>query len=73
MPETKTTFYTEADLPLATEDKTVTIELEHGVEVERRVFAGQRVPPDLIDAYKDVAGDKPAAKKTTRSTSQSEA
>lgn len=45
------TFYTESDLPLADRDCVVTQIIEHGVEINRKVFAGQRVPPDLIDAY----------------------
>jgi hypothetical protein len=51
-----TTFYTEADLPLATEDVVVTKTIDHGVEVEHKVFAGTRVPADLVDAWREQTG-----------------
>lgn len=60
MPETKKVFYTEADLPLADKDTTVKQKIQHGVEIERKVFAGTRVPPDLIDAYNEATGTTPA-------------
>jgi hypothetical protein len=49
----------------ATEDRTVTQIIEHGVEVQRKVFAGEMVPPDLIEAYEKAGAKsftKPAGK-----------
>lgn len=46
------TFYNEADLPIAPDDATVTLTLEHGVEVQRKIKAGDRVPVDLVDAWR---------------------
>jgi hypothetical protein len=51
-------WYSEADLPLAKEDMTVQIEVA-GVMVDRKIVAGTRVPPDLIDAY-EAGGTAPA-------------
>ncbi len=62
------TFYTESDLPLADRDQVVTQVIEHGVEINRKVFAGQRVPPDLIEAYEaanSTSKSKPAAKRAS--------
>ncbi len=47
---------------IATEDRVLTQILQHGVEVQRKVFAGQDVPPDLREAY--AAASKPAAKRS---------
>lgn len=47
---------------LAKEDRIVTETLEHGVEVQRLVFAGQAIPPNLVEAYNDATGDKAATK-----------
>ena len=51
------TFYTESDLPLAKQDAIVDQVLDHGVTVQRKIIAGTRVPPDLIDAYAEKTGD----------------
>lgn len=50
-------WFSEADLPLAKEDRTVEVEVA-GVMVQRKIIAGTRVPPDLIEAYE--AGSAPA-------------
>lgn len=50
------TFYTEADLPLATETVTITVELDHGVEVQRKIMEGTRVPADLVEAWREQTG-----------------
>ena len=42
----------------AKEDKTVTQVIEHGVEIERKIFAGDLVPPDLVDAYNGVTPER---------------
>lgn len=55
------TIYNQSDLPLCRDDIVVKQILDHGVEVERKLFAGQRVPADLIDAYKTATGEPPAA------------
>lgn len=51
-------WFSEADLPLAKEDRTVEVEVA-GVMVQRKIIAGTRVPPDLIEAYE--AGESPAS------------
>jgi hypothetical protein len=69
-------WFSETDLPLAKEDRTVTIEVA-GVDVERKVIAGTHVPPDLIEAY-EAAGGKadtsspPAVGPRSRRTAASE-
>jgi hypothetical protein len=55
MADVDKTWFSETDLPLAEEDRTVTIEVA-GVKVERKVVAGTRVPPDLIEAYTIAGG-----------------
>lgn len=53
-------WFSEADLPLAKEDRTVEVEVA-GVMVARKVIAGTRVPPDLIEAYDVASGSSSAA------------
>lgn len=55
------TFFAQSDLPLAKEDTVVDQVLDHGVKVQRKILAGTRVPPDLIDAYAEATGDSQAA------------
>lgn len=55
-----TQMFTQSDLPLATQTITVDLELDHGVIVQRKIVEGTRVPPDLIDAYHQATGEKPA-------------
>jgi pyruvate/2-oxoglutarate dehydrogenase complex dihydrolipoamide acyltransferase (E2) component len=55
------TFYNESDLPLAKQDTVVDEELDHGVKVQRKIIAGTRVPPHLIDAYNAKTGGSPAS------------
>lgn len=61
------TFYTEADLPLATETVTVSVTLDEGrqvaagheprpVVVERKIVAGTRVPAELVNAWREQTG-----------------
>jgi hypothetical protein len=56
-----TTFYSQTDLPLCEQDMTVAQIIDHGVEIKRKLFAGQRVPADLIEAYHAATGDEPVA------------
>lgn len=49
----------------ATQDATVTQIIEHGVEIQRKVFAGEMVPPDLVDAYADATGDRVSSADTS--------
>ena len=55
------TFYSESDLPLAKQDAVVDQELDHGVKVQRKIMAGTRIPPDLIDAYNEATGGDASA------------
>jgi hypothetical protein len=61
------TFYTEADLPLATETVVVKVTLDEGrqvaaghdprpVVVERKIVEGTRVPAELVDAWREQTG-----------------
>lgn len=50
------TFYAETDLPLAESDVVVEQELDYGVKLEHKVFAGTRVPPYLVDAWREATG-----------------
>ena len=61
------TFFTEADLPLATETVIVKLTLDEGREVaagheprpvvvERKIVAGTRVPADLVEAWREQTG-----------------
>jgi pyruvate/2-oxoglutarate dehydrogenase complex dihydrolipoamide acyltransferase (E2) component len=59
------TFYSESDLPLAKEDAVVDQELDHGVTVQRKIMAGTRVPPDLIEAYEEKTGTTTVAADTS--------
>ncbi len=45
---------------IATEDRVLTQIIQHGVEIQRKVFAGTAVPPDLLAAY-DAAGKAEAS------------
>lgn len=49
----------------ATQDATVTQIIAHGVEIQRKVFAGEMVPPDLVDAYAEATGESVAASSDT--------
>jgi hypothetical protein len=69
MPTDSKTFYSESDLPLAKHDAIVDVELDHGVKVQRKVIAGTRVPPDLIDAYTETTGDTPTEAADEQSSS----
>jgi hypothetical protein len=64
-------FYTEADLPLATETVIVEVTLDAGREVaagheprptivERKIVEGTRVPADLVDAWREQTGGDPS-------------
>lgn len=46
-----------APTPVATKDVVVH---DEDMGIDRKVFAGQSVPPDLIDAYNDAVGSKDA-------------
>jgi hypothetical protein len=50
------TFYAETDLPLAEADVIVQQELDYGVKLDHKVFAGTRVPPYLVDAWREATG-----------------
>ena len=50
-----TGFVDAADLPLADEDVVVTIEV-NGASVDRKVFAGTRVPAELVEAWREQTG-----------------
>lgn len=52
MPE----FYEERDLPIAKETTVVTQTINRDVKITRKVFAGTRVPPDLIEAWREQTG-----------------
>lgn len=69
-----TTFYKAEDLPLATQDTVVEIEVDYGVKLHRKVMAGTRIPPDLVDAYNAQLekGDKPATESSDDSEAQLE-
>lgn len=57
--------YSETDLPLVKEDTVVTQVIDHGVEIQRKLIAGTRVPADLIDVYLQATGQKPADDEAT--------
>jgi hypothetical protein len=50
-----TAFVSSEDLPLASEDATVEIEV-NGAKVQRKVFAGTRVPAELVDVWRKQTG-----------------
>lgn len=50
-----TSFVSAGDLPLASEDVTVTVHV-NGADVQRKVFAGTRVPAELVDAWREQTG-----------------
>jgi hypothetical protein len=56
-----TSFINEADLPIAEKDAVVEIDVA-GAAVHRKIFAGSRVPPDLVDAWRDQTGAKLTAR-----------
>jgi hypothetical protein len=62
-------WFSEADLPLAKEDMTVQIEVA-GVMVDRKIVAGTRVPPDLIDAYEAGGSSAPAKSSGRKAASE---
>lgn len=51
----QTSFVSAADLPIASEDAIVTIHV-NGADVGRKVFAGDRVPAELVDAWREQTG-----------------
>lgn len=50
-----TSFISAADLPLADKDTTVDIDM-NGATVTRAIFAGTRVPPELVEAWREQTG-----------------
>lgn len=57
----------------ATEDTVVDLEVA-GVMVQRKVFAGEKVPPDLVDAYrKATSGETTSETKPTEPVDVTEA
>jgi hypothetical protein len=50
-----TSFISAADLPLADKDTTVDVDM-NGATVTRKVFAGQRVPAELVAAWREQTG-----------------
>lgn len=50
-----TSFISAADLPLADKDTTVDIDV-NGATVTRAIFAGTRVPPELVEAWREQTG-----------------
>lgn len=50
-----TAFVSSEDLPIAPEDATVTIHV-NGADVQRKVFAGTRVPAELVEAWREQTG-----------------
>lgn len=78
-------FYTEADLPLATETVIVKVTLDEGREVaagheprptivERKIVEGTRVPADLVDAWREQTGaDESEGEKRMREQAEADA
>lgn len=44
---------------MAKQDAVVEQEVDHGVKIQRLIFAGTQVPPDLVDAYNKAVGASP--------------
>jgi hypothetical protein len=54
------TFIPESDLPIA--EKTMIVH-DDALGIDRRLIEGQRVPPDLVDAYNAAVKPKTTRKK----------